>query len=158
MSYEPRNLKLWTMPESYFGAVWPATYVFLGQHRDSDELTQSNFAVALASLGGESDTINVVRESHWAVGWVEWIAIHQDDETALRAADDMLDRLAEYPVLDEEDWSQRETDAADETWASYSLRDRVELCCRAGVSRFAARRDWPPSDDSGFIQERLLGH
>lgn len=33
----------------------------------------------LRELGGESETVRVVRESHWAVGWVEWIAIHESD-------------------------------------------------------------------------------
>ena len=88
MSYEPKHLKRWTMPNSYFGAVWPNYYVFLGQHRDSDALTRSNFTCGLKALGGESETVEVVRESHWAVGWVEWIAIHQDDAAALVDAKD----------------------------------------------------------------------
>lgn len=49
----------------------------------------------LAKLGGESDTVTVVRERHWAA--VEWLAIHQDDETALnrtrsRASSGLPDR------------------------------------------------------------------
>ena len=56
--------------------------------RDSDCLKQSNFAVMLRELGGESETVIVVRESHWAVGWVEWIAIHELDAAALQIADE----------------------------------------------------------------------
>ena len=47
----------------------------------------------LTALGGETDTVIVVRETHWAVGWVEWIAIHQDDEKALKIADDITGKL-----------------------------------------------------------------
>lgn len=157
--FEPAHLKRWTMPDSYAGAVWPAYYsAGIGRHRDSDDLDESNFATALKALGGESDTVAVVHEGHWAVGWVEWIAIHQDDETALRIADDLQARLADYPVLDEDDWSEREEASANQAWTNYSLRDRIELCCEAGLSRYAARHDWFPSDDQGFIRDRLLGH
>jgi hypothetical protein len=34
-----------------------------------------------------------VRETHWAVGWVEWIGIHQDDEKAPAIAYDMPGKL-----------------------------------------------------------------
>jgi hypothetical protein len=128
MTYAPKHLKRWTMPDSYFGEVWPNYYGSgYGQSRDSDCLEQSNFAAMLKALGGESETVTVVRESHWAVGWVEWIAIHQDDETALRVADEQCERMANYPVLDEEDFSERERQAANETWANcFSPQDRID--------------------------------
>jgi hypothetical protein len=85
--HTPANLKKWTLPPSYVGAVWPEYYVFLGRTRDSDCLTESNFACGLEGIGGETDTVIVVSENHWACGWVEWIAIHESDEAALRLAD-----------------------------------------------------------------------
>jgi hypothetical protein len=107
--YEPNNLKGWTMPDSYFGEAWPNYYSSgFRQSRDRDDLEASNCAVALARLGGETDTVVVVRESHWAVGWVEWIAIHQDDEKALRIADELREAYENYPVLDEDDFSERD--------------------------------------------------
>jgi hypothetical protein len=145
--YKPTNLKLWTMPDSYFGAVWPATYVFLGQNRDSDSLTRSNFICALKAIGGESETVEVVRENDWAVGWVEWIAIHQDDSAALKIADSVMDSLAEYPVVNEDHWTELQCNESTEYWQSLSVRDRAEYCARAGVSIFAARRDYIPQND-----------
>ena len=152
--FEPENLDLWTMPDNYAGAVWPNWYVFLGQHRDSDRLTQSNFAMALAALGGESSTVRVIHEGHWAVGWVEWIGIHADDELALKAADEMTAALSDYPVLDESDFHERELNAACDYWAQASISDRVEAIKHAGanVSIFAARRDYfPERDDNGAL-------
>ncbi len=68
------------MPANYSGAIWPAYYDSgVGQHGESDALERSNFTCMLAALGGVSDTVVVVHERHWAVGWIEWIAIHQDD-------------------------------------------------------------------------------
>lgn len=126
--YQPERLERWTLPRDYFGAEWPDYYsAGVGRSRDSDCLEESNFDAMLAELGGESDTVHVVRESHWAVGWVEWIAIHESDEQALRAADAMQARLEDYPVLDEDDWSRRELEECERVWSEcYDKRERVE--------------------------------
>jgi hypothetical protein len=128
--YEPKHLKLWTMPSNYFGAAWPAYYSSgFGQSRDSDCLEASNFATALAALGGEDsdETVVVVSENHWAVGWVEWIAIHQDNEAALKIADELRERYENYPVLDENDFSEREQDEAQQIWNNcYNDQERLE--------------------------------
>jgi hypothetical protein len=125
--FEPVHLKLWTMPDSYFGEVWPDYYsAGVGQSRDSDSLERSNFVSMLEALGGESETVFVVRESHWAVGWVEWIAIHATDETALRKADRIVDGLESYPVINESHWSELEQEEANEVWREcYSNEERV---------------------------------
>jgi len=129
-------LKLWTMPANYAGEVWPGYYVFLGQHRDSDCLARANFDAGLKALGGESETVIVVRESHWAVGWVEWIAIHQDDEKALAIASDIVRDLEDYPVVDEFRLSEYEQTEADSTWKHcYSPKERIEYI-RAHDSQF----------------------
>ena len=154
--YKPENLKLWQMPDYYVGAVWPDTYVFLSQNRDSDALHRSNFISALAAIGGESETVNVVREIHWFCGWVEWIAIHQDDDKALQIADQIAGALEDYPVVDEEHFSALEHAEAKAFWESMSVRKRAEYCAQAGVSIYAARRDCVPSND-GVLDDLLRG-
>lgn len=126
--YEPERLNRWTMPDCYFGEVWPAYYRSgCGRHRDSDALERSNFTCMLKALGGESETVIVVRESHWAVGWVEWIAIHQDDEKALRIADEIAAKLKDYPVIDDDHFSDVEQEDAHETWKNcYRVEDRIK--------------------------------
>lgn len=115
--YQPEHLKRWSMPKYYFGAEWPECFsAGLGQSRDSDALERSNFECMLLALGGESETVTVVRESHWAVGWVEWIAIHETDAKALELADKVQAGLADYPVVDEDHWSKLEQEDADLTW------------------------------------------
>ncbi|MER9178916.1 hypothetical protein [Mesorhizobium sp. M0767] len=128
----PEHIKLWTMPDCYAGEVWPGYYGSgCGQHRDSDALTRSNFTCMLKALGGESETVIVVHEGHWAVGWVEWIAIHQDDEKALRIADEIAGGLEDYPVVNEDHWSEVETEEAHQVWAGcYSPKERVEYIRR----------------------------
>lgn len=130
--YQPTHLKRWSLPSHYFGASWPNHYsAGVGQSRDSDCLEQSNFAVMLAALGGENDIVTLVREDHWAVGWVEWIAIEADGtpeaDKALETADMAKERLADYPVLDGDDLSDRETESANETWTNcYSDKERLD--------------------------------
>jgi hypothetical protein len=121
------HLKRWKHPECYLGKQWPEYYAVLGQHRGSKALDRSNFASMLKALGGESETVRVVRESHWAVGWVEWIGIHQSDTEHLAQADALMAGLDDYPVLDEMHYSEVETAEANEVWHNcYQPKDRVE--------------------------------
>jgi len=92
-------------PVNYTGATW---YEYcsagIGQNRDSDALEQSNFRVALRELGGEDgENVIVVSENHWTVGWIEWIAIHREAIDKIEIAEGIGERLADYPILDEDD-------------------------------------------------------
>jgi hypothetical protein len=157
MDYEPHTLERWTLPDSYGGEHWPEYFVFLGQHRDSDALARSNFICGLKAIGGESETVHIVRERHWAVGWVEWIAIHQDDAAALELADSVAAALTDYPVVSDDHWSELEYTESADYWERMGIRERMEYCDRAGVSIFAARRDYLPPDDTGALLELLKG-
>lgn len=111
--------------------------------RDSSVLQESNFASALKALGGESDNVEVHRFGHWGPGWFE-IIIVRPGSPAERIADDIERALADYPVLDDMDFSDREYMAAVECWTMMPIRHRVGLCQHTGDSIFAARRDTPP--------------
>lgn len=152
-TYTPENLKRWEMPSCYFGAQWPDYYgAGFGQSRDSGCLEESNFACVLAALkalppfvysapdcDNEIESRQVIRESHWAVGWVEWIAIHEADTAALELCDRLRGEANDYPVLNEEDYSEREQAAADTTWKDcYSQAERVKYV-RAHRSQFDFR-------------------
>ncbi len=121
-------MEKWTRPDSYAGADWPDYYMFMGQHRDSDTLTRSNFTCALKALGGEDlPQVIVVRESHWAVGWVEWIAIHEKAITAIKTAEDIETALEDYPIVNEDHWSEVEQAEACEVWANcYDWQERIK--------------------------------
>ncbi len=124
------TLNEWTMPGSYFGATWEGYYVFLSQTRDSHTLERSNFICALEAIGGESEHeggVQVVREGHWACGWIEWIAIPAGPSVALAKALEIMDGLESYPVVNEEHWSEVEREEADEAWRNcYDLSERIE--------------------------------
>ena len=137
--FKPFNLKLWERTDSYGGESFPDYYVFLGRHRDSDCLTESNFFTVLARLGGDSETVQVNRFGHWAVGWTEAIFIHKSDSEALLLADAMAEKLADYPVLDESDFSEREWERATSLYEGQSLSGRIDDVKSYGMPCFAAR-------------------
>lgn len=134
-TYTPSNLERWTRPSNYMGAEWPEYFSFLGRTRDSDALERANFDAGLKALGGERNAedeaetplVLIVRENHWAVGWVEWIAIHESAADDLRLADSIREKLDNYLVVDEELFSQYETEEANDTWKNcYRPAERVE--------------------------------
>jgi len=63
----PEHFAAWTDGEPYNGE-W---YVLLGRNRDSSILENSNFERGLDLIGGESETVMIVRESHLETGWCD---------------------------------------------------------------------------------------
>jgi hypothetical protein len=150
------------------GATWYDYYgSSVGRSRDSDALERANFRAMLTALGFDDDenapddcpldselgepTRAIVRESHWAVGWVEWIAIHHLDTNGLRIADKQAARLQDYPILDEDLWSEYEDADCGETWSNCFdrheraryLRDHVhDLSGTFRELRAAVRGEW----------------
>jgi hypothetical protein len=136
--------------------MWDGWLCFLSRNRDSGLLENHNFKTALATLEEVNadhptdDTVTVldVTENHWAVGWVQWIAIHPSNERAVALARSLAKRLDNYPILDECSYSEKEGEACVQAWRDLSVSDRIDLIKRKGdCSILAARHPWPPDDD-----------
>jgi len=126
-----------------------------GRNRDSMPLDESNFAVALKELGDESDTVEVHRFGHWACGWFEIIIVKPDTSEA-ETANEIENSLADYPVLDDCDYSEREDQYATEVWNNcFDLVGKVELCQKYSISIFAARHSYAPDNDNGSMRDYL---
>ena len=170
--FVPNHIGLWSYPADYAGIDWTGWYPFLGQNRDSGCLDRSNFRVALRILealpafevfdpnnpidlthcvGG----VQVARCNHWAVGWCETIYVHSSATAGLRLADDMVARLQDYPVLDEVDFYDLESEVATEYWKGMGIQERIEWCVEYRVSIFAARHAFVPDDPAGELVGRL---
>jgi hypothetical protein len=97
------------------------------QTRNSGPLDRSNFEVALAMLGGENDNIQVHRFEHWGPGWFEIIIIDPANVELVKIAEGIETALADYLVLDENDFSAKEYAAALEIWQNcYNAQARIE--------------------------------
>jgi len=123
-SPSPHDTKGLNLPDRQDWIVVPTI-----RARDSGPLDESNFAVALATLGGENagedengenGMIETHSFNHWACGWFEIILAHPSRELEVQA---IADRLENYPILDENDLSERELEAEGEGWESYARRD-----------------------------------
>lgn len=98
----------------------------VSQTRDSEALSRSNFACFLKALGGESDTVEVHRFGHWGPGWFEIILINPADADRVKAAEELEASLENYPVLNDEHFSELEHEEAAQVWQScYCDKERI---------------------------------
>ncbi len=119
-------LELWKHPKDYAGETYEEYYVGPVQSRDSDILEQANFISALEMLGGESEPdVIVARAGHWAVGWVETILVHKDSDKVAKL-EEIEESLADYPVLDEELFSEMEYKGYQEDYDSWAKSDTIK--------------------------------
>ena len=167
------ELKPYTRPTCYAGKTWEGWLVGLGRHRESALLTHVNFEVFWEQVLQASDSeisilepnmgwdgtameispVYLVRESHCLVGWVEWIAIHPSDTSAVAKAQELMELLNQYPVLDEDRWSEREMLSIEEYWINCSLQGRIEHCRECGESIFAARQIYPTEKVYNWLRD-----
>lgn len=106
---------------------WTVVYT---HNRDSGLLDQSNAEATAKEMEKfiDGDDPDVVSESHshWAVGWVDGysIRVYKNGKItdAFKRYCEIQEALADYPVLDEEDYSRREYEATCENIKSEGER------------------------------------
>ena len=99
MSTKTTELTRWTPGPHYFGDRFDDYYVILSKSRDSDAAERSNFDATVKLLGENG---KVIRAAHFLVGWMEQILVHEKNKDGIRTAEDILRKLKDYPVLDED--------------------------------------------------------
>jgi hypothetical protein len=161
-------MEVWKHPGNYGGFSPDGDYLVLAQNRDSDTVARSNWAVACQQLdakphdcGDDAQRPPVYhwRASHWLCGWVEYLMVRADaPQDVIDKAQELVDSLEDYPVLDDDHLSELEVNEACEYWQRCSVRERVDLLEGTGISVFAARRDEFPSDDDGSLMQRINGY
>ena len=139
MTYIPEHLERWEpgsgasafdSSANYSGADLSEFFLApIHKTRDTaDALTLSNWQVISSDLEKISthDETGETTIRHWGCGWYALFLIHQDDEPALRAADDWAACLAEYPIADESHLSETELEQEAEHWESWGRRSFLE--------------------------------
>jgi hypothetical protein len=133
---------------------------FAGQHRDSDALDRSNHEVIRDALMEiRPDSFTVEGSSHWLVGWVDVIRVDTSDDVAVAAVMCWRDALENYPVADDEHFSNTEMNDADESWDSWG-RLEFERWCVEHDDEYGASSDLPLIDSEGVLTEagEHIGH
>ena len=140
---------------------YPENWTIIYTHnRDSGLLDQSNAAAIEKSMESftEADDPDVVFEchSHWAVGHVDGasIRVFRDGQIteAFKSYHAMAQRLADYPVLDEEDYSRREYEATIDNLpnAAWKLKNEYELPDGWAGNVYG----WLSDNDPGAVENR----
>jgi hypothetical protein len=112
-------------------------YIAYTRHRDSDLLDQSNAAAMERELqpftDGDDPDVVAEHHHHWAVGWIEGFSIQvfRDGQIteAFQAYHELAQRLDDYPVLDDEDYSRRQYEATIDNFvdAAWRLKGEYDL-------------------------------
>jgi len=157
-------LVAWKRPSNYIGADWNGWLVFfLSQNRDSDCLTRSNFQCAFERLkkhatdleSEDCQSVQIVSENHFLVGWVEWIAIHESNKPAIEEACAIYERFENHPVVNESHWSEMEFNEYLEAWKSYGHREFIRELERAELIEEGCLDDSAP-DQTVELFEALI--
>ena len=132
--------------------------IIYSHNRDSRLLDQSNAAFIAKALQpfADADEPDVVMESHhhWAVGHVDGFSIRVFDGNgeiteAFRKYHELAERMDDYPILDESDYSERELEATLENIDDAAWRLKKEFALPDGwVSQVY---DWLSDHRSGEI-------
>lgn len=90
---------------------WSGVGFVFSKHRDSDVLDLSNWETVIEAMQMyPKQDWDIAHLTHWAVGWVEHIVYNLSNERITNYTVGMRERLANYPVLDEMQYSQMEWD------------------------------------------------
>jgi hypothetical protein len=129
MTYEEMKEGMLERPKdfAYFGDLDLSVWGFspFGKHRDSDLLAESNFDYVLAALRRVSaNSVEVMRTSHWLVGWYEHIMVRTTAKKTMALLYELFERYNNYIVLNEDDLARRECEQAN---AAYDGWARAEV-------------------------------
>ena len=102
-------------------------------HRDSPILDQSNARSIIKHLEGDKSLEGewcVTECNHWAVGWVKHLSFRVVDEgkkltRVARIIKGIYDALSDYPVFDEGDFGQLETETTIENIEQYWRKSKL---------------------------------
>lgn len=117
----------WERADNYAGEDLTGYYVVYSHNRDSTRLKESNWDTLIKQFK-DNPRFEIHLFNHWLCGWVECIMIDgskmtiEDYNEILKIINDLED----YPVLDEEDYSNREYESTLENMdneLSYALSD-----------------------------------
>jgi hypothetical protein len=133
--YEAMRVDLTTWPSykdgfAYYGDLDRAIWGFAYSHnRDSDLLQESNWTAINKELTRRnSRSIEIMYCRHDLCGWVEYLMINTNHKKAMYRLFCLLKQLEDYPVLDEEDWGNREYEQAMEVYDNWAKSKVGWLC------------------------------
>lgn len=147
------QLDRWKHADNYIGEEYSEYFTGPARSRDSQALEESNFESALKLLGGEGASVIVARSGHWACGWVEQILVHRRARRKVCVLAQIRRDLEDYPILDEGDHYERQSEALREYVADvYGWMDEAQQ--RAFIDAIGNEGlDYTDADGSIYIRK-----
>jgi len=127
----------WLTPDDYAGFNPVGDYVLYAHTRDSGLLSEVNFKelerefMAMSKPYREDhaqdDLVYTFRASHWGCGWGDYLMISKKaPENIIAEANESLDALAGYPVVNDNAYYEVEYDAIVEFWDNLDDDEKKE--------------------------------
>ena len=105
--YTPIHMKRWEAAENHLGEEYPDYYVIVSRSRDASVAEESNWHTISEAFKRAKGVISI-RASHWAVGYVEMLLIHENSAAEdLEEADRIVGNLKIDPIYDDTDYGER---------------------------------------------------
>lgn len=128
-------LKLYERPDHFMDSAQfdrREYYVAAGQHRDSNLLERHNFEEFVEAMKEHQQEESeagwmIIRDRHWAVGWVEGLYIHKNAIVLCDVAEELLHDLSQYPILNDSMYSYKVHDEMYQQWSMMPYRERMAL-------------------------------
>ena len=127
--------------------------------RDSQIISESNWTEilkALKEIEPEGENWEVFQASHWACGWIDQIIYNTECEAIVEKLVELECAIDDYPILNEDDWSERESEAVQKYWSELSLNEKIEYCAENDTSIFAARLDYAPDKVDMYLRDCVI--
>lgn len=112
-------LTKWETPDSYFGYDPVDHFVLYSKTRDCSILTFSNYEQVLESVPKATE----FRASCSMHGYIDYIILHEDED--LRDAEEIACALAECPILNDSDYSDRKYQAINNYFDNLTISERL---------------------------------
>jgi len=154
------NVLFWDRDRANSLMNWIVAPVIKTRDTGEGSLERSNWEVLLKRLkknSPEGRGWSIEGFNHWACGYYDMI-IAKPKTKAWKIVEEVSKKLYDYPVLDENDWSEREFNAANDYWSRISVKERlyyIQNYCE-DVSIFEARHPWTPNDNTGELIRALV--
>ena len=101
--------------QDYLGKRFDDYFVLYTTNRDADTLTESNYRSIRKYLDDHPHVAyTIFTASHWACGWIEQILIYSGDAASVSFCNKIIEKLDDYPVFNDEDFSDLELEKAHE--------------------------------------------
>ena len=98
--------------QNYMGTRLDDYFVLITRNRDSGVLEESNWRSIIKHLKKVKAHYKIVSFNHWAVGWIEEILIKDSWKKSILIGNEIQEKLENYPVFNDEDFSDLEWDKA----------------------------------------------